>query len=127
MRLSCLSILALLAGCTARPPAEAPRHDLIVRGGTILDGSFDAKLALGGGRELVADLEAAVAAHPFRERLHGHLALALYRAGRQTDALRSLADARRVLAEEIGIDPGPDLRRLEADILAQAPHLDPGS
>ena len=90
----------------------------------VLDGAFDAKLALGGGRELVGDLEAAVAAHPFRERLHGHLALALYRAGRQTDALRSLADARRVLAEEIGIEPGPDLRRLEADILAQALHLD---
>ena len=61
----------------------------------VLDGAFDTKLALGGGRELVGDLEAAVAAHPFRERLHGHLALALYRAGRQTDALRSLADARR--------------------------------
>ena len=90
----------------------------------VLDGAFDAKLALGGGRELVGDLEAAVAAHPFRERLHGHLALALYRAGRQTDALRALADARRVLAEEIGIEPGPELRRLEADILAQAPHLD---
>ncbi len=90
----------------------------------VLDGAFDAKLALGGGRELVGDLEAAVAAHPFRERLHGHLALALYRAGRQTDALRSLADARRALAEEIGVEPGPDLRRLEADILAQAPHLD---
>ena len=91
----------------------------------VLDGAFDTRLALGGGRELVGDLEAAVAVHPFRERLHGHLALALYRAGRQTDALRSLADARRVLAEEIGIEPGPDLRRLEADILAQAPHLDP--
>ncbi|HEX5945828.1 MAG TPA: BTAD domain-containing putative transcriptional regulator, partial [Acidimicrobiales bacterium] len=91
----------------------------------ILDGAFEAKLALGAGRELVGAIEAAVAAHPFRERLRGHLALALYRAGRQTDALRSLADARRTLADEIGVDPGPELRQLEADILAHAPHLDP--
>jgi DNA-binding SARP family transcriptional activator/nucleoside-triphosphatase THEP1 len=89
-----------------------------------LDGGFEAKLALGAGRELVGALEVAVAEHPFQERLRGHLALALYRAGRQTDALRSLAEARRVLAEEIGVEPGPELRQLEADVLAQAPHLD---
>lgn len=88
-----------------------------------LDGAFETKLALGGGRELIADLETAVAAHPFQERLRGHLALALYRAGRQTDALRSLAHARRALADEIGVEPGPQLRQLEADILAHAPHL----
>lgn len=90
----------------------------------VLDGAFEAKLALGLARELVGGLEAAVAAHPFHERLRGQLAVALYRAGRQTDALRSLADARRVLADEIGVEPGPELRQLEADILAQAPHLD---
>ncbi len=88
-----------------------------------LDGAFEAKLALGAGRDLVGPLEAAVAAHPFHERLRGQLALALYRAGRQTDALRSLSDARRTLADEIGVDPGPELRQLEADILAQADHL----
>jgi DNA-binding SARP family transcriptional activator len=88
-----------------------------------LEGAFEAKLVLGLGRELVAPLEAAVAAHPFHERLRGHLALALYRSGRQTDALRSLADARRVLGEEIGVEPGPELRQLEADILAHAPAL----
>src|ERR671917_1072801 len=90
-----------------------------------LDGAFETKLALGGGRDLVAGLEAAVAAHPFHERLRGHLALALYRAGRQTDALRSLTEARRTLADEVGVDPGPELRQLEADILAHAPHLTP--
>jgi DNA-binding SARP family transcriptional activator/nucleoside-triphosphatase THEP1 len=89
-----------------------------------LDGAFEAKLALGLARELVGALEAAVAAHPFQERLRGHLALALYRAGRQTEALRSLAEARRVLAEQIGVEPGPELRQLEADILAQAPRLE---
>ncbi len=88
-----------------------------------LDGAFEAKLALGRGRELIPGLETAVAAHPFQERLRGHLALALYRAGRQTDALRSLADARRALADEIGVEPGPQLRQLEADILAHAPRL----
>jgi DNA-binding SARP family transcriptional activator len=88
-----------------------------------LDGAVEAKLALGGGRELIGGLEAAVATHPFRERLRGHLALALYRAGRQTDALRSLAEARRTLADEIGVEPGPQLRQLEADILAHAAHL----
>jgi DNA-binding SARP family transcriptional activator/RecA/RadA recombinase len=89
-----------------------------------LDGAFEAKLALGLARELVGALEAAVAAHPFHERLRGHLALALYRAGRQTDALRSLAEARGVLAEEIGVEPGHELRQLEADILAHAPHVE---
>ena len=88
-----------------------------------LEGGFEAKLALGGDRDLVAGLEAAVTAHPFRERLRALLAQALYRAGRQTDALRSLAEARRTLAEEIGVQPGPELRAMEADILAHAPHL----
>lgn len=90
-----------------------------------LEGAYEARLAQGGGRELVAGLEAAVAEHPYRERLRVHLALALYRSGRQTDALRSLAAARRVLADEIGVEPGPELRAVEADILAHAPHLAP--
>lgn len=88
-----------------------------------LDGAFEARLALGGGRELVGALEAAVAAHPYRERLRAQLALALYRAGRQTEALRSLADARRTLVEDVGVEPGHELRQIEADILAQADHL----
>lgn len=88
-----------------------------------LEGAFEAKLALGQDRNLLPDLETAVTAHPFRERLRCHLALALYRSGRQTDALRALAEARRSLAEEVGLDPGPDLVRLESEILAHSPSL----
>jgi DNA-binding SARP family transcriptional activator/nucleoside-triphosphatase THEP1 len=89
-----------------------------------LEGAYEARLAQGRGRELVPGLEAAVADHPYRERLRMQLALALYRSGRQTDALRSLAEARRVLADEIGVEPGPELQAVESDILAHAPHLE---
>ncbi|GAA2887396.1 hypothetical protein GCM10010517_51250 [Streptosporangium fragile] len=73
---------------------------------------------------VVADLRAHVAAHPLREEGWRLLALALYRAGRQGDALTSLREARHTLAEELGVDPGQALRRLEADMLAQSPVLD---
>nr|WP_269205011.1 BTAD domain-containing putative transcriptional regulator [Motilibacter aurantiacus] len=83
-----------------------------------------ARLDLPGGREAVGELEALVAAHPWRERPRELLALGLYRAGRQADALAALREARRHLADELGIDPGPALQRLEAAILAQDPALD---
>jgi DNA-binding SARP family transcriptional activator len=86
---------------------------------------FDALLAMGRGAELIADLDAAIVAAPFRERLRGQLMLALYRSGRQADALRAFRDARHVLAEELGLEPGTELRRLEAAILDQDPSLDP--
>jgi len=82
-----------------------------------------AELALGRHAELVGRLQILVAEHPLREGLWGQLMLALYRCSRQAEALRSFQTARRYLAEELGIDPGPDLRKLEADILAQAPSL----
>ncbi len=63
-------------------------------------------------------------AHPTRERLNELLALALYRSARQSDALRVVDTCRRALAETTGLDPGPALRKLEADLLAQAPSLD---
>ena len=69
------------------------------------------------------ELEAAVAAEPLRERLWGGLMLALYRCGRQADALRAFARARETLADEVGLDPGPALRDLEARILGQDPTL----
>ena len=85
----------------------------------------EADLALGRHPELVAELQTLVAESPARERLRGQLVLALYRCGRQADALQQLATARAILADELGIDPGPDLRRLETAILTQDPQLDP--
>ncbi|MFD7659578.1 BTAD domain-containing putative transcriptional regulator [Actinosynnema sp. NPDC059797] len=82
-----------------------------------------ALLDLGRAAAAVPDLEAHVEGHPWREDAWRLLALALYRAGRQGDALGALRRARDGLAEALGVDPGPDLRRLEADILAHAPHL----
>lgn len=86
--------------------------------------SADAKLALGHHNQLAGGLQALVDQHPLRERLWGQLMLALYRCGRQAEALRAFQDARRILSDELGIDPSPTLRRLEADILAQAQGLD---
>ena len=84
----------------------------------------DAELALGRHHELVAELESLVAEHPFRERLRGQLMLALYRCGRQADALHGFQSGRTALVEQLGIDPGPALRQLELRILRQDPGLD---
>ncbi|MFE6482593.1 BTAD domain-containing putative transcriptional regulator [Streptomyces sp. NPDC057757] len=83
----------------------------------------EAQLALGRAAEAVPDLDAHVAEHPWREDAWCLLGLALYRAGRQADALAVLRRARVALADRLGLDPGPALRRLEADILAQAEGL----
>ena len=84
-----------------------------------------ADLALGRHGELAAKLEAWCRAHPLRERLWELLILALYRAGRQAEALAAYTDVRDRLAGELGIDPGPSLRDLQARILAQDPSLSP--
>ncbi|MEV1205422.1 AfsR/SARP family transcriptional regulator, partial [Microbispora rosea] len=84
----------------------------------------EAGLALGRHAELVPELERHVAAHPLRENAVRLLALSYYRAGRQGDALAALRRTRALLSDELGVDPGPALRSLEADILAQAPSLD---
>ena len=84
----------------------------------VIEDRFDALLALGQSSELVPELEGVLTSEPFRERLWGQLMVALYRSGRQTDALRAYQRARRVLADELGIDPGPALRDLEQAILA---------
>ena len=84
----------------------------------------EAVLALGRPAEVVPDLERLVAAHPLREGAWRLLALGLYRSGRQGDALAVLRRARDTLAEELGVDPGPALAGLEADVLAQSPALD---
>jgi DNA-binding SARP family transcriptional activator len=83
----------------------------------------DARLALGGHADVVGELEALVAEHPFRERLRGQLMLALYRSDRQAEALQAYQDARRALVEELGIEPGEHLRELERAVLAQDPAL----
>jgi WD40 repeat protein/DNA-binding SARP family transcriptional activator len=84
----------------------------------------DAELALGRHADLVAELETAVAEHPLRERLHGQLMLALYRCGRQAEALEAYRRAHGTLVGEIGVEPGAELRALQAAILAQDPELD---
>ncbi|WP_329520662.1 AfsR/SARP family transcriptional regulator [Spirillospora sp. NBC_01491] len=99
--------------------AELRLHAVERRAGT--------RLALGLAAEAVPDLDAHVAEHPWREDAWRLLALALYRTGRQGDALAVLRRARTLLVEQLGADPGPALRRLESDILHHAGHLDPAS
>ena len=84
----------------------------------------DADLRLGRHAAVVGELGELVAAHPLREQLRHHMALALYRAGRQAEALRILDDARRTLRNQLGIDPGRPLVELESAILSQDPALD---
>ncbi|WP_238010086.1 BTAD domain-containing putative transcriptional regulator [Dactylosporangium sp. AC04546] len=86
---------------------------------------LSARLALGESAVLVPELEALVAEEPLREKRWRLLVLALYRAHRQGDALAALRRARQTLSEQLGVDPGPALRALEAEVLAQAPSLDP--
>jgi len=89
-----------------------------------LERRCDAGLDVGERDVLLPRIEAAVAEYPFHERFRGQLALGLYRAGRQRDALAALANARRALAEDVGLEPGAELRQLEARILEQDPSLD---
>ena len=88
---------------------------------------IEAELALGRHANLVVELEALVAAHPLRERLRGQLMLALYRAGRQAEALEAYRDGRRYMADELGLEPSPALQALEQEILRQDPSLEPAA
>ena len=89
-----------------------------------LERRIEADLALGRHDEVVGELEALVGEHPLRERLCGQLMLALYRSGRQTEALACFQAARAGLVDGLGIEPGPALRQLELAILRQDPALD---
>jgi DNA-binding SARP family transcriptional activator len=89
-----------------------------------LEARIDADLALGRHRALVAELERLVAREPLRERFRAQLMFALYRSGRQADALGVYRDTRATLVESAGIEPGLELRRLEQAILAQDPCLE---
>lgn len=82
---------------------------------------FEHEVGAGRATAVVAELAELAEAHPFREDLWGLYVLALYRSGRQAEALRAVADVRRRLADELGLDPGPPLRDLEAGILAHDP------
>ena len=88
-----------------------------------LEEQFEAALALGEHVEVVGRIRRVLAEHPFRERLWDQLMLALYRSGRQAEALEAFGQARRVLAEQLGVEPGPGLQRLQAAILAHDPAL----
>ena len=89
-----------------------------------IEDRFDADLACGRHHALVAELDALVAAHPLRERLCGQRIVALYRDGRQAEALRAGTAVRRQLADELGVDPGRALRALETAVLEQRADLD---
>ncbi|MEB4211376.1 BTAD domain-containing putative transcriptional regulator [Mycobacterium sp. 94-17] len=90
----------------------------------LIEERADALLATGRAAEIIGDLEAAVAEAPLRERRWGQLMLALYRAGRQGEALGAYQRARSLLADDLGVDPGPELRRLQAAIVTQDASLD---
>ena len=89
----------------------------------LVENLMEARVALGAGGEVVADLERLVAEQPLRERLWVTLVTALYRAGRQADALDACARVRRHLVDELGLDPGTELRAVERQVLEQSPAL----
>jgi predicted ATPase/DNA-binding SARP family transcriptional activator len=120
--------LALWAGAALADLAGEPVHDaeagrLEERRVRALELLHDAELALGRHDELVPELERLIAAEPYRERFRAQHALALYRSGRQVDALAACRAARELLVEELGVDPGPELQELERRILRHDPEL----
>ncbi|MGO9584508.1 MAG: ABC transporter substrate-binding protein [Acidimicrobiales bacterium] len=89
-----------------------------------MEALHDARLQLGEHLELVSELERLIATYPLREHLHAQLMIALYRSGRQVDALGAFQRARNMLVEQAGLEPGRELRELELAVLHQAPELD---
>lgn len=87
----------------------------------------EACLACGRHQELIAELETLTAAHPLRERLWSARMRALYAAGRQADALRTYREVYAILADDLGIEPGPELREVHTSILRQDPVLAPSA
>jgi DNA-binding SARP family transcriptional activator/tRNA A-37 threonylcarbamoyl transferase component Bud32 len=104
--------------------AEAARLEELRLGA--LEDRIEAQLAIGQDAEAIGELEGLTARHPLRERFWEQLMLALYRSGRQGEALTAYQRVRELLADELGIDPSPELRRLQQRILAQSPELDAG-
>jgi len=112
-----------LADLEYEPFAAAEAERLEERRLLALEARIDAELELGGGPELVSELERLVAEQPFRERLLGQLMTALYRAGRQADALAAFRAGRQRLSSELGLEPSRELRELEQRILEHDPAL----
>ena len=112
-----------LQGLTGTAWFTAEARRLATLHADALEEQFEVALALGEHRELVPAVRSTLADNPFRERLWAQLMLALYRSGRQADALETFQEARRVLADELGLEPGPDLRRLQEAILAHDPAI----
>ena len=113
-----------LADLAYEPFARAEIARLEELRAAALEQRIEADLALGRHSQLVGELEGLVREHPLREHLRGQLMLCLYRCGRQAEALESYQAARRVLVEELGIEPGRQLRELHQAILRQDPGLD---
>ena len=115
---------AALAGFDTVPAARAEAGRLEEERLAALESRAEALLACGRHRDLIAELETLTAACPLRERFWSQRMLALYRAGRQADALRAYRELRDILVAELAIEPGPELRELHARILRQDPALD---
>jgi peptide/nickel transport system substrate-binding protein len=112
-----------LADVLFQPFAGVDARQLEERRLGALEERIDADLRLGQGRKLVPELERLVIEHPFRERMVTGLMLSLYQAGRQADALAAFRTARRRLADDLGLEPGPESRELERRILQHDPSL----
>jgi predicted ATPase/DNA-binding SARP family transcriptional activator len=112
-----------LADLAGEPVGDAEAPQLEERRLHAIELLHDAELALGRHEELVPELERLIASEPYRERLRAQHVLALYRSGRQTDALDAFRATRALLVEELGVDPGPELQALERRILQHDPSL----
>nr|WBO82040.1 tetratricopeptide repeat protein [Streptomyces sp. SBE_14.2] len=110
----------------AGPLLDAERDRLAERRLSVLEERIEVDLALGDDFDLAGEVRRLTEAHPLREGLHGLLMLALHRSGRQAEALAAYHRARRLLRDELGIEPGQRLRRLHTRILAADPALDAG-
>jgi DNA-binding SARP family transcriptional activator len=112
-----------LAMCRGRPFAQGEVRRLEELRLVALEGRIEAELALGHHPELIGELQQLLLKHPTRERMAMHLMLALYRSGRQGDALEVYHQTRLALTEQLGLEPGPALKGLQDAILNQAPSL----
>jgi DNA-binding SARP family transcriptional activator len=112
-----------LSGAALGPYLETEAALLEERWLAVVEQAVDGELALGRHRELIAELRELVAEHPARERFWAQLMLALYRSDRQTDALAAYTQLRGRLADELGLDPSPELQRLHAQLLRADPAL----